>query len=344
MDPRRLTLLREFADRGSMSAVARSLHLTPSAVSQQLRALAHEAGVPLLTPSGRGLELTSEGRALAAAAVDVERSLAAAQAVVDRMKGGAVGQVRLAMPPTSAELLLPGVLDALGERAPGIVVDTTLVYAKESEFPALTRDHDIVIGYTVSGGLVGPDPAVRATGTHAVPHSWEDERIVPTHLLSEPLDLAVAHGHPLARRASVRAEELIDQPWIAVPNDLPFDEALRRVEDSAGARMSIVAGVPDIRVIESLIAAGHGVGLLPRYTASTSRVRLLRVDTVEPARQLFSLIRPARAESLAVQAVRDACLTAARAVAASHEGEAAHRDEAPAHKDEANADDRHPPA
>ena len=65
MDVRRLGLLRELAQRGSVTAVARALHLTPSAVSQQLKALEREAGVRLTQRSGRGIALTVPGRMLA---------------------------------------------------------------------------------------------------------------------------------------------------------------------------------------------------------------------------------------------------------------------------------------
>ena len=65
MDVRRLELLRELADRGSITAVAHATNRTASAVSQQLKILEREAGVPLTERSGRGVILTSAGRALA---------------------------------------------------------------------------------------------------------------------------------------------------------------------------------------------------------------------------------------------------------------------------------------
>ncbi|MDT7655727.1 MAG: hypothetical protein QOF38_442, partial [Pseudonocardiales bacterium] len=65
MDVRRLRVLREFADRGSVAAVAEALSFTPSAISQQLRALQDEVGLTLTEPVGRGLRLTEAGRELA---------------------------------------------------------------------------------------------------------------------------------------------------------------------------------------------------------------------------------------------------------------------------------------
>ena len=63
-----LELIRELADRGSVTAVATATHRTPSAVSQQLKAIQRQAGVALVEHVGRGLRLTDAGRALAASA------------------------------------------------------------------------------------------------------------------------------------------------------------------------------------------------------------------------------------------------------------------------------------
>ena len=60
MEVRRLRLLRELADRGTVTAVAKALDYTPSAVSQQLKALQAEAGVPLTEPAGLSLIHISE--------------------------------------------------------------------------------------------------------------------------------------------------------------------------------------------------------------------------------------------------------------------------------------------
>ncbi|MEO5832992.1 MAG: LysR family transcriptional regulator, partial [Nakamurella sp.] len=75
-----LATLRELADRGSVTAVADAVGRTPSAVSQQLKALQRQVGVPLVERVGRGVQLTAAGRALAAGAVTVATALAEAQA------------------------------------------------------------------------------------------------------------------------------------------------------------------------------------------------------------------------------------------------------------------------
>src|ERR671921_981883 len=64
-DLRRLRLLRELEERGTLSAVATALGYTPSAVSQQLAVLEKEVGARLLERAGRGVRLTDAGRILA---------------------------------------------------------------------------------------------------------------------------------------------------------------------------------------------------------------------------------------------------------------------------------------
>ncbi|MFF2081790.1 LysR family transcriptional regulator [Kitasatospora sp. NPDC058162] len=64
LDLRKLRLLTELEQCGTVSAVAAALHLTPSAISQQLAALSKDLGVRLTEPAGRRLRLTAEARLL----------------------------------------------------------------------------------------------------------------------------------------------------------------------------------------------------------------------------------------------------------------------------------------
>ena len=95
MDVQRLRILRELADRGSVTAVAAALSYTPSAISQQLKALTAEVGLTLTEPAGRGLRLTDAGRALSVQAEDVLAALSRADAAVQRLRTTPAGTVRL---------------------------------------------------------------------------------------------------------------------------------------------------------------------------------------------------------------------------------------------------------
>src|SRR4051794_9177489 len=108
LDLRRLRLLRELSERGTIAAVADAVQLTPSAVSQQLAQLEREAGVRLLERAGRSVRLTDAALVLvehAAALLEraalAESDLAAAAATVSgRVRVAAIQSMslRLALP------------------------------------------------------------------------------------------------------------------------------------------------------------------------------------------------------------------------------------------------------
>ena len=107
MDVRHLTLLRDLAERGSVAAVARATHRTPSAVSQQLRTAERSLRLPLVEPAGRGLRLTDAGRLLAQGALEVETALSVVEARLDEFRGRPSGLVRVAALASAAEYLVP---------------------------------------------------------------------------------------------------------------------------------------------------------------------------------------------------------------------------------------------
>ena len=114
MDVRRLELLRELAERGSITAVAAATNRTSSAVSQQLKVLEREAGIPLTERRGRGIVLTGAGRMLAQTATDVAVALERADAVWNDFKQAPRGDVTLTIFPTGGQMLLPGLLSEIG--------------------------------------------------------------------------------------------------------------------------------------------------------------------------------------------------------------------------------------
>src|SRR5882762_11716914 len=106
LDAQRLRVLHEVNLRGSVTAAAAVLHVTPSAVSQQLAQLEREAGCDLLERSGRGVVLTQAGTALARHAEDVMRALEGASAGLAAARELVVGTVRVGSFPSAAGALV----------------------------------------------------------------------------------------------------------------------------------------------------------------------------------------------------------------------------------------------
>lgn len=300
MELRHLELLRELADRGSVTAVAAATHRTPSAVSQQLKTAQREAGVPLVEPHGRGLRLTDAGRLLADGGSEVAAAVERVQARWDAFRGAPSGTVSVAALPSAATFLLPAVMQDLADSA--ITLRCTDVDLAEAEYAALTADHDVVIAHSLT--------SVRPAGTDGL-------AVVP--LVREPLDVAMAADHPLARQESVRPQDLVGCVWIGVPRGYPFDTVLQAVERATGATLDVTQRLRDNRLIEALVAASDRVAVLPRFTTPVGdRLVLRELTGVAAARHVSAVLRPDRAERHAVRRVLRAFERAAGAAARRH--------------------------
>ena len=287
MDLRHLELLRELADRGTITAVAAATFRSPSAVSQQLRSAERAFGTALVEPEGRGLRLTAAGRLLASGATDVASALARLQRDLDELKGRPTGPVSIVGLPSALEFLAPRLFAALTDTDIEVRLDDADV--SEADFSGLVADNDLVIGHTI-----GPVPE----GADGLSH-----RVVAT----EPLDVALPRHHRLSGRSELRAADLAGERWIGVPLGYPFDTVRIAMENQAGQPLEVVQRLRDNRLVEALVAAGQGCALLPRFTTRPrADLALLPLADVRSVRRIVALGRPDRLERAAVRVVMDA--------------------------------------
>ncbi|MFT4083692.1 MAG: LysR family transcriptional regulator [Nocardioides sp.] len=283
MEARHLLLLRDLAERGSVTAVAAATHRTASAVSQQLRTASRELGTVLVEPDGRGLRLTEAGRLLADGGAEVAAALERVQARWDAFRGAPSGRVRLACLPSAAAFLLPEALHTLG--AEGIDLVCTDVDVAEAAYAGLVGDHDLVLAHSLTRGA----PA----GT---------EGLLTRRIAREPLDIAMRAGHPLAARERLRPTDLIAPEWYGVPLGYPFDAVRLAVEEATGRRVRVVQRLRDNRLIEALVTGSDRIAVLPRFTTPTDgRLQLRPVVGIATARYVYAVARPDKAERLAVR-------------------------------------------
>ncbi|WP_062386933.1 LysR family transcriptional regulator [Demequina iriomotensis] len=287
MEIRHLELLRDLRERGTLGAVAAATYRTPSALSQQLRTAERELGVALVEPVSRGLRLTWAGEVLADGADDVLAALARVQSALDAGRGEPAGTVRIGTLPSAGAALMPGLLSRLaGTRLSIVLEDFDLA---EAEYAARTLDHDLVIAHSLSA-----DVPAGAEGLFS--------RVVAR----EPIDVAVPTGHPLAGAAVLRPEDVVGDPWIAVPRGFPFATILERLEAATGATLERIVEIRDNRLVESLVAQGAGLALLPRFsTPPSGAYRLIPLAGVRATRAIVALGRRDRVARHAVGAVLD---------------------------------------
>lgn len=300
MELRHLELLRDLAHYGSITAVARATFRTPSAVSQQLKTAQRDFGTPLVEPYGRGLRLTDAGRLLAAGGADVAASVERVQARWDAYRGSLSGTVSILSLPSAATFLYADTLAALA--GTDIHLTLTDLDLAEADWATKVADVDIVIGHS----LTGPAPA----GT---------DGLAVTTIAREPLDVALAVGHPLAAKGAFHAADLVDAEWIGVPRGYPFDTILQRIELATGQRLRVAQRLIDNRLVETLVIAGNQVAILPRFTTPARTGMVLRpLLDVEATRCISAIMRPDKAERRVVRHVVEVLQGVGAAVEARH--------------------------
>jgi DNA-binding transcriptional LysR family regulator len=287
MDIRRLHLLRELADRGSITAVAAATHRTASAVSQQLKVLETEVGVPLTERHGRGLVLTGAGLALADTARRIAVAIESAEALWDEFTQSPRGSVSISAFPTAGQMLLPGVLRSLRDE-PGLEVVVTDHDMLLPDFAQLTPDYDIVIA-----------------DSQGIPAHWQERELRVVPLMTEPFDVALPVGHPLVERSVVRAVDLVDEDWIGAPVGYPYDRVHERLSAAVGREPRIVQRIMDNLIVERLVAAGVGIAILPRFTTRSHGNGIVTrpISGLPAERQISALLRADRAERPSVRRV-----------------------------------------
>ncbi|MEU8819271.1 LysR family transcriptional regulator [Actinoplanes sp. NPDC048796] len=283
MDLHHLRLLRELGDRGSVAAVARAMHITPSAVSQQLRSLQRSARVPLTERSGRRLVLTEAGRALAAAAIDVATALDRAGRAVGAYLDDPAAPVTVAAF-HSAGLTYFGPLLARTGLPPVRFSDEDVAQAG---FPALVADYDLVLAHRLA---------------HSPP--WPADRLTVVPLVHEPLYVAMPANHRLAATTTLTAADVSTEPWICVREGFPLEGVLTAIAAAAGRPLDIVHRVNEFTVVAAIVAAGGGLALLPGYTSRPEPGVVLRpLSDLPAARHIDVLTRPESLHRLAVRTV-----------------------------------------
>jgi DNA-binding transcriptional LysR family regulator len=287
MDIGRLQLLRELRDRGSITAVAAATRRTPSAVSQQLKVLEREAGVPLTEPSGRGLALTSAGRTLARTADELATAIERAEAEWNEFRAHPLGTVTMRIFPSGGQMLLPGLLTAVAA-TPGLELEVDDLDFNDDDVSDQTADADVIV--VDSPGI---EPA------------WAQRGLAVAPLLREPLDVALPEGHPLGRKSALAPEDVVDETWIGVPHAQPFDRILRDIEVLTGTAVHRAQRISDNGIVEALVAAGHGLAILPRFTTRQRENGLITRPLlgVRASRLISALMRPDRAQRPSVRAV-----------------------------------------
>lgn len=288
---RRLHVLRMVRQHGTVTAAARALHLTPSAVSQQVRAMARDLDVDLLQPAGRGIRLTPAAEILLDHADRLYAGWEEAKADLEAHRLGDRGPLRLCGFPSALSVLLPPTAARLRAGRPPLALEVVQADPDESLDLLVAGDVDLAI---VEASLAAP--------------ATTDERFEQELLFDDPLQLIVPPEHRLAQHARVALADAADEDWVGGPVGGSYHQIELLVCQTAGFTPRFVHRALDWSAYLAVVEAGLGVALLPRLAVPpTGRVRPLRLtDTPLASRRVLTCVRRGSRNQPAIRRLRGA--------------------------------------
>ena len=277
MDPRRLELLLQLSRLGSMREVAETMNVTTSTVSQQIAALAKEAGTPLLEHEGRRVRLTPAGRRLADHAVTVLAALEAARADLDPSAEPA-GTLRVAAFATAVRVALLPVARALAEHHPQV----TLSIHEHEPGEALDL-------------LAGDDVDLALTYDYGLAPAHFDRTLVTQPLGSTEWGLGVPTRERGPRGTALEAfARFRDHDWIVNSRNTADEEVVHTLASLAGFAPRVVHRADSLELVQDMILAGLGVGLLPARPPTVRGVSLVRLRRPDVRLRAYAVTRRGR--------------------------------------------------
>jgi DNA-binding transcriptional LysR family regulator len=267
---------------GSFSKAALRIHISQSGLSVLIRDLEENLDARLFDRSTRQVMLTDAGREFRAPAA---RLLADLSSAVGNVRGLAMrqhGSVAVAAPPLLMAKLLVGVAATFRVRYPDIALKL-LDIPSEDILPAI---HDAQVDL----------------GVGSFPEESSDYTFEP--LLEGPLMVLLPRAHAAAEQRTLTWKELVQYPLVMQTPENNFRGFLDRTFASQGLQPRIAIEVAQLSTVISLVEAGFGIALLPRYTVlfPTGRKTVVR-PVSEPAVQSRIVIARDRFRSSSAAAV-----------------------------------------
>lgn len=284
LDVRRMQVLRAVVTSGSVTAAAAHLGYTPSAVSQQVAALEKQAGIPLLERVGRGVRPTAAGRLLTEHAAVIGRKIAEAETALSDLRAGRTGRLAVRYFATAGAALVAPALAELRSAHPGVRIDLRMTDPEDPLLEVEQGRADIAL-------VIAPRTRPR-----------DDVHLV--HLLDDAYDAVLPAGHGLAGREVLGLVDLAEEPWVGSEPPGPCLEPVLEACAAAGFSPDFVVESEDYATAQGFVAAGLGIGLMPRMGLGNRHpgVVVREVRDPQPVRAVYAAVRKV---SMGRPAVRD---------------------------------------
>jgi DNA-binding transcriptional LysR family regulator len=262
MELRQLRYLLAVAEERHFTRAAAREHIAQPALSQQIRRLEDELGVPLVQRTTRRVALTDAGELLVARARRILAEVDAAQTEMQGLRGIHTGRVTVGAIHTMGPVDVSLTLAIFHERHPG--VELTVREHSSEELAEMLRVDELDLAFL------------------SVTERIESHGLGLQQLVSEELVAVVRRDHPLARRRRVRMAELAGERFISYREGSRLRELLVSAGREAGYEPHVTLESNESQRIRQLVARGLGVAILPRSDAEGPGAEIAAVTLVGP--------------------------------------------------------------
>lgn len=250
LDLWRLTILKELADLGTMTAVAGALRLTRPAVSQHLSQLEREVGVTLLERTPRGVRLTEAGVRLAVQSRELLAHVEAIEADVAHTKGRVAGPIRIAAFGSFASVVVPPVIQQLQADYPDLEPTFIELEPAKAVRSVLAQQVDVAVVDELT-------TVAAASGSLNYVSLMEDQFLA-----------VLQETHPLAERSSIRLQDLARERWVMNESASTYHGFLTQACWNAGFSPNIVCSCRSASSAMGFVEIGWAITVLPGLVSS----------------------------------------------------------------------------
>jgi LysR family hydrogen peroxide-inducible transcriptional activator len=290
MNLRELQYLVALAEHRNFRRAAEACLVSQPTLSTQIRKLEEELGVDLFERLPKAVMLTAAGQDAAARARRILSEVAAMREQAKRLSQPEAGAVHLGVFPTIGPYLLPHVIPQLRARFPRL--DLFLTEEKSDQLLERLRE----------GRL---DAAILALPVH-------DAQLHAELLFEEPFLLAVPRQHALARRSSLRMEELSEYELLLLDDGHCLRDHALEVCRLSGSRETTEFRATSLETLRQMIMAGIGVTLLPALAVqgmggASEHIHLLTFEDARPSRSIALVWRRSSALLPLLRQIAEVC-------------------------------------
>lgn len=253
-------------------AVSKELHFTKTAeklnisqpsLSQQIRTLEHEIGMPLFDRIGKKISLTAAGKILLSHSKKVFHEVEQARAAIRDLNGLQQGKLTIGALLTVVNYLLPPAILKFNELYPKI--ELSILGLRTGEIRERLLQNELDIGITFL--------------------PVQDKEIISIPLYQSELTLVVPTGHALTKQSAVSMEILQNYPVILLPQNFFLTQLITSHCQSFKFTPKPILEISTMESLIQMVSKGMGITVLPKPYIDflqSEHIQSIRIENPSP--------------------------------------------------------------